>query len=557
MKNLRDKKKKGGKMRTGLRVADFFCGAGGFSEGFRQKGFDVVFGLDNWKPAVDTHRLNHPESKTVLMDILDLDTPEEIDSVVPDVEVIIGSPPCVSFSGSNKAGKADKSLGILLIEAYLRVILWKKSRGVLKYWILENVPNSRHYIKERYSWRELGLPGNGPDLVISTREVLNATDYGAPQGRKRFFCGEFQLPKKTHEEDSWVTMRKVLESLGNPLSEAQMKIADPVYMFEIDGADLTDHFYDSRVADFEWKNAKRLKEDHGFMGKMSFPENLDRPSRTVMATMSASTRESMIFDSFDKDGRHNGYRLPTIREIASFMSFPITYQFEARGESTKYKLVGNAVCCKMAAALAESILINEGTIPPKYSVPLPIVFPKVNLNGSKRSPKKSRPKKADARFARHIPNLKIKGWRVELTNKKSQFNEGDICWSCLLHKGTGKSMVMLESYDIDVKELSKRLPNGTLLIEDIEENFRRDKITSESLQENLCLNGDAEGLTPDVALEIMKGIIDKHYPEERFSEEYIDNKDSLIKIKSEKIPLRVVAGLIACDYFVRGLKKDI
>ena len=28
-----------------MRVADFFCGGGGFSEGFRQAGFDIVFAV--------------------------------------------------------------------------------------------------------------------------------------------------------------------------------------------------------------------------------------------------------------------------------------------------------------------------------------------------------------------------------------------------------------------------------------------------------------------------------------------------------------------------------
>ena len=59
-----------GRKRTQLRVADLFCGAGGFSEGFRQMGFDVVYALDNWKPAVEAHRLNHPECETVLGDVL-------------------------------------------------------------------------------------------------------------------------------------------------------------------------------------------------------------------------------------------------------------------------------------------------------------------------------------------------------------------------------------------------------------------------------------------------------------------------------------------------------
>ena len=342
-----------------MKVADFFCGAGGFSEGFRQKGFDVVFALDNWKPAVDTHEIMQPSCKCIQMDILELDTPEKIDNVIPDTEIIIGSPPCVAFSGSNKAGKADKTLGIKLIEAYLRIILWKKNKGVLKYWILENVPNSGNHIKRKYSWKELGLPGKGPNLMLTQKNILNAAEYGAPQSRKRLVCGDYPMPEKTHDKSKEVTVAHVLDCLKNPLSNQKGKIKDPIYRFKIDSSELTDHFYDSSIAEFEWKRARRLKEDHGFMGKMSFPENTNRPSRTVMATMSASTRESMILNSFDSEGNHKGYRIPTIREIASFMSFPITYQFEANSEAVKYKLVGNAVCPKLSAALADAILKKE------------------------------------------------------------------------------------------------------------------------------------------------------------------------------------------------------
>lgn len=47
------------------KVIDFFCGAGGFSEGFRQQGFKVIKGIDNWQLAIDTHNLNHNLNDTV------------------------------------------------------------------------------------------------------------------------------------------------------------------------------------------------------------------------------------------------------------------------------------------------------------------------------------------------------------------------------------------------------------------------------------------------------------------------------------------------------------
>ncbi len=104
-----------------LTVADFFCGAGGFSEGFNLAGFDVIFGLDNWKPAIETHEVNHPgpKCKNVHMNILLIDTPEKIDECVPDTDIIVGSPPCVSFSNSNKSGKADKTLGHSILYHYI------------------------------------------------------------------------------------------------------------------------------------------------------------------------------------------------------------------------------------------------------------------------------------------------------------------------------------------------------------------------------------------------------------------------------------------------------
>ena len=96
-------------------VSDFFCGGGGFSEGFRQAGMDVIFSLDSWKLATETHDINHNNHKCLHMNILELKTEELIDKYIPDTDIIVGSPPCIAFSNSNKSGKADKTLGISLI----------------------------------------------------------------------------------------------------------------------------------------------------------------------------------------------------------------------------------------------------------------------------------------------------------------------------------------------------------------------------------------------------------------------------------------------------------
>jgi DNA (cytosine-5)-methyltransferase 1 len=535
-----------------LTVADFFCGAGGFSEGFRQKGFDVVFSLDNWAPAKKTHDLNHPDCQCELMDILELDTIEKIENIVPDTDIIVGSPPCVSFSGSNKAGKADKSLGIRLIKAYLRIIAVKLKKGTCKYWILENVPNSGKYIQDSYTWEELGLPGGKKIAIeIPVKGILNAAEYGAPQTRKRFVCGNYPEPYKSHEDKkSWITMRNVQKALSNPLDITHpSKIKDPVYGFELDSKNLTDHFYDTSVADYEWMRSKRLKEDHGFMGKMSFPEYLDRPSRTVMATMSASTRESIIFEAI-KSNKQTGYRLPTIREIACFMSFPITYQFEGANENTKYKLIGNAVCCKLSSALAEAIAKAERTKIQEY-IPQKIIKSSFDLTGIKRSPKVPKPRAKDARFAIPIPYLKIKSFRVELSNTDSEFSKGKYVWKSKVHYGSGKSAKVAI---LDLKKLDKVLfsnKNFSTFKKDLENSFKDFKLSARELQESYVLNGKSKVVSPDKALELIRKLITKHYT----NQEAVSIENKFIEIERAEIPLLTIIGAYACGYFVSLIKN--
>lgn len=144
-----------------MRVADFFCGGGGFSEGFRQAGFNIVFAVDKWEPAITTYKGNKPGVNAILDDVIRISNlpDDEFEALVPDSEVIIGSPPCQSFSHSNKSGNADKSIGIQLIEAYLKIIARKKYKknSILKYWVLENVPSVKEYIKSEYTAADLGL----------------------------------------------------------------------------------------------------------------------------------------------------------------------------------------------------------------------------------------------------------------------------------------------------------------------------------------------------------------------------------------------------------------
>ena len=61
-------------------------------------------------------------------------------------------------------------------------------------------------------------------------------------------------------------------------------IRDPIYKdIKLPANELTDHFYDTGLYESEWKQSKHLKINHPYMGKMSFPEKEENPSRTITA----------------------------------------------------------------------------------------------------------------------------------------------------------------------------------------------------------------------------------------------------------------------------------
>ena len=424
-----------------MKVIDLFCGAGGFSEGFRQAGFEIIWAVDKWQPAVTTHHNNHPHSNTILGDVEQIaHLPDnEFDQVVPDSEIIIGSPPCVDFSNSNKSGKSDKVKGIRLIEAFLRIVARKmfKQGSILKYWILENVPNVEPYVEKEYPAARLNLNGDFV-LYVNHRNEYNAQNFGVPSKRKRFICGEYPEPQITIETDNGlIPLKHVLSSLGKPQSNEWKEIRDPNYDFAMLSKDVTDHHYFQELAEFEWKKAQRLKQDKGYMGRMAFPEDTGRPARTIMATMSFSARESMIFGFED-----NRYRAPTIREVASLMSFPIDYRFYGESIGQKYKLVGNAVPPKMAFAFAKAIANHENIeIPAKYlRLPNGKDDSFVDLNWRPFDIRKEIPKRPVAGFKYHIPYLRIRTYRVELTNHYSDFEEMRFRWDVEIHKSQGPDM---------------------------------------------------------------------------------------------------------------------
>jgi len=111
-----------------MRILDLFCGAGGFSEGFRQVFPAAEFvGVDLWDVALQTYTWNiGGEVVKEKVEQLDLST-------IGKVDVLIGSPPCQPFSFSNKR---FRTLDTGHVEKYLAI----RDQLAPKWWVMEEVP---------------------------------------------------------------------------------------------------------------------------------------------------------------------------------------------------------------------------------------------------------------------------------------------------------------------------------------------------------------------------------------------------------------------------------
>ena len=100
-------------MKQQLTCVDLFCGAGGFSRGFLDAGYDVVLGVDYDDAALETFQRNHGNTHAMKLDLYD---EKNIDVIVQylksigisDLDVLIGGPPCQGFSYAGKMEIDDK-----------------------------------------------------------------------------------------------------------------------------------------------------------------------------------------------------------------------------------------------------------------------------------------------------------------------------------------------------------------------------------------------------------------------------------------------------------------
>ncbi len=334
---------------------DLFSGCGGLSLGFEMAGCKCVLAVDNWKDALDTYVYNREGAEVLCEDLATID-PVNVKSYLnrETVDLIIGGPPCQGFSVAGKRNVSDERN--VLYKSFVRFV----EAFSPKAFVMENVPNI------------LSI-GNGVvrDAIINDFEelgytvavqVLNASDYGVPQNRRRaFFVGikgthAFQFPQPS--VDRKVSVYDAISDLtecslcdGSPYPCHAN--SDYQKFVRINSKGVYNH--DATVHNEKTKNIISLVPDGG--NYRNLPEELQKTRKVNIAwTRLNSEKPSITIDTGHRHHFHYKWnRIPTVRESARIQSFPDKFIFRC-SKTSQYKQVGNAVPPLMARALAERLM---------------------------------------------------------------------------------------------------------------------------------------------------------------------------------------------------------
>lgn len=201
-----------GKPNKPIRIGSLFSGIGGFEQSlkFLRLKFDLVFACDSDKFVKQSFFANHSEHITDDKWHLDIEdfNKKEAKKYKGKVDLLVGGPPCQSFSVIGRHGGLNDARGNLVYE-YIKAI----EKINPKVFIFENV-RGLMMIQKGLVWKKLLSDFQNIGYKITWR-VLNARDFGIPQNRDRIYIIGF---KNKNVQYSWpkpwalgITMRKLLE----------------------------------------------------------------------------------------------------------------------------------------------------------------------------------------------------------------------------------------------------------------------------------------------------------------------------------------------------------
>jgi len=341
---------------TGLSL---FSGAGGMDVGFQSAGVDVLWANDFDRAACETYSANG------LGDIEHGDINQFIPSLKRfkgDLDIVFGGPPCQGFS---VAGKMDPNdLRSQLVWSYFSVVDLLRPKA----FVMENVKalaeNDRWKpIREKLisSFRSIGY---GVNLT-----VLIASDFGVPQKRERMFLVGVREDKSIIQYlDKFLISHK---SPGKSVRETISHLGPP-------GSCGNDMVCNAGITLAATPILRKSPYAGMLFNGLGRPLNLEKPSTTLPASMGGNKTHIVDQSLLKKPKGHDWIReyhrhlmsggqpydwksAPdhlrrlTVQEALLLQTFPEGFIIKG-SKSSAYRLVGNAVPCLLAKAVASTVI---------------------------------------------------------------------------------------------------------------------------------------------------------------------------------------------------------
>jgi DNA (cytosine-5)-methyltransferase 1 len=309
-----------------LNTIDLCCGCGGFTQGLKDAGFNIVAGIDIWQSAISTYEANHATSDHLAI-CKDISTygPDDLcmDHGIKkgDIDVIVAGVPCQGFSNAGKRDVNDprNSLFMNFIE-YL-------SYYEPKMFIMENVIgilSMKNNKGEKCIDIIIDLLSVDYNVIISK---LYASDFEVPQNRRRVLIFGIHKKYNTHPTEP----NKVIMNESDRI---------PVSTVLTDRDDIPSSYYLSEraISGILRKKEKSKNEGKGFGAQFL---TLSKPSYTIPARYWKDGYDALVKYSDTE------IRRLTICELIAIQTFPDDYVFKGTKKDVIIQ-IGNAVACKFA-----------------------------------------------------------------------------------------------------------------------------------------------------------------------------------------------------------------
>jgi DNA (cytosine-5)-methyltransferase 1 len=338
---------------------DLFCGAGGLSEGLFQAGFRVIAGFDRDPDmlAIYASRFARRSTKAIRFNLeraSGADVMREA-GLRRAPALVCGGPPCQGFSNHRRGTGPDRRNR--LVASFVRIALEIRPRTIL----LENVAGLTYAPHRRTLHgvlRRIAAAGYQVEL-----KVIDASDYGLPQTRKRLFIvarrgkRRFDWPRRgsrrTTVADAIADLPRVLAGADDGTVPYRRR-SPSAYQRRLRRG--SNGAANHQPADLSRRNLTRIRhlargDDWRQLPRRLLTAGMRRASKNSHTTRFGRLRWSQqagtILTRFDdpKNGAYihpEEHRTLTAREAARLQGFPDSFRFMG-SRGVQGTAIGNAV----------------------------------------------------------------------------------------------------------------------------------------------------------------------------------------------------------------------